>query len=89
MPAPPKYRGVFRKNDKKRRKPWYVKIRTGDRKQKVIGYYADPEYAARVYDAIEVELRGIHNAVLNFDGFPPADMCRLDIIRLLQAKGLR
>ena len=89
MPAKSsQFTGVFWKGDKKRKKPWRVQIRHGDRNQKHIGYYEDEEYAARVYNGVAKELHG-KDAVLNLDGEIPLSMCRVDILTLLRKKGLR
>jgi hypothetical protein len=52
-----------------------------------LGYYDDPEYAARVYDCAAKLIRG-PDAVLNFDGLPPPDMTSAGVRDLLVRRGV-
>ena len=51
-----------------------------------LGYYADPEVAAMVYDAAAAMVHG-PDAVLNFDGRPPPEVPLHEITAKLVAKG--
>jgi len=82
-PEGPRYRGVCWH---KRRNKWRVKIWTQG-KDFSLGYFTDPQRAARVYDAAAVMVHG-PDAVLNFDGDPPSDMTTAEIKRLLAQKGI-
>jgi hypothetical protein len=77
-----RYRGVSWNKEKRR---WQIKLKRGKHEQRHFGYYDDEEYTARLRDALVWQLRGAGD--LNFDGQPPAGMCRLDIIEMLRKKG--
>jgi len=62
-------------------KKWVAKLHANGR-YVTLGYYDDPERAARIYDCASKLLRG-PDAVLNFDGLPPVDMTSADIRDLL------
>ena len=81
------YRGV---TWSKHKDCWQIKLkRSGHKIEQVhFGYYQDPERAARIRDALVVEIWG-NDAILNFDGQPPPDMCRVDIVAMLNKKGWR
>ena len=85
-PAPPSnrtpFRGVTWHNHGKK---YRVKVRNYGRFF-YFGYYADPEVAARVYDAAAAMVHG-PDAVLNFDGHPPPEVLLHEICAVLVAKG--
>ena len=81
------YRGV---HFYKRTGRWEVKIKCAERdpdRRFNLGMFADEEEAARVYDAVALELRG-NDAVLNFDGKPPVNWCLADVHNLMRKVGL-
>ena len=51
-----------------------------------LGYYGNPQVAARVYDAAAAMVHG-PDAVLNFDGRPPAEVPLHEITAKLVSKG--
>jgi len=51
-----------------------------------LGYYADAQQAARVYDAGAAMVQG-PDAVLNFDGRPPPEVPLAGIVHRLVKKG--
>ncbi len=52
-----------------------------------LGYYRDPEDAARVRDVAALRLQG-PDAKLNFDGKPPRGITHQQILNRLIAKGV-
>ncbi len=76
------YRGV---SWHKLRKMFRVKC-FGRGKHFNMGYFADPEIAAKVYDCTAVLLHGAE-AVLNFDGEPPHEIPKAVIVKKLLDQG--
>ncbi len=84
MTAANPYRGVsWHKN----RKKWRAKVKQLG-KHYDLGYHDDAETAARVYDYAARLLHG-GDAVVNFDGQPPGDMCPVTIRRRLERQGVK
>lgn len=69
------------------RRIWRVRLCHKERKYS-FGYYHDQEYAARIYDALALELRG-PSATINFNGILPAGVTREHIRVMLANRGLR
>ena len=65
---------------------WVAKLH-GNGRYVTLGYYDDPEYAARVYDCASKLIRG-PDAVLNFDGLPPTDMTSAEVRTLREDRGI-
>ena len=80
----PHYLGV---NWHEARKTYKLRIHT-DGHTHSFGYYKNPVFAAKLYDALVKELRGT-DAVLNFDGVLPTGVTRNDIWEMLREKGLK
>ncbi len=68
-------------------KRYRLRIHANDKTHN-FGYFHNPVYAARIYDALVAEIRGT-DAVLNFDGVLPTGVTRNDIWEMLREKGLR
>ena len=77
-----KFRGVAWHISAKR---WRAKVRRKGHDYH-LGYYADEETAARVYDVAARRLHGT-DAILNFDGRSPVDVTEAEIVRRLIVAG--
>lgn len=72
----------------KHTKQWRVQIKYGY-KTVYLGYYREPEDAARVYDAAKVMACGRNHGPLNFDGTLPPHIPRALIVQKLTNAGVR
>jgi len=65
---------------------WQVRVRYAGRLYS-FGVYRDPEYAAKIYDAVVLQLRGGANE-LNFGGEWPEGILKSQITKMLKDRGL-